>query len=99
MNVVTGIFVEHATQTADRDLDKVIHEEMTAQKSYQEGVLRMFHEADIDQSGTLTMDEFENHMQELDGNISILYHSEYPTIWRKFRRNGWLARRNFDSQI
>jgi hypothetical protein len=55
LNVVTGIFVDSAVCT--RTEDEVVESYSEDQKRISEEVRRIFHEADVDNSGTLSIDE------------------------------------------
>lgn len=54
LNVVTGVFVESALRTANEDQKKLL--------MYQMG--QWFSDADADQTGTITWDEFRYHLED-----------------------------------
>lgn len=63
-NIITGIFVDTAIQSAQNDREEVIQEELHATQHHRVQLKRVFEEADLDRSGTLTVDEFEQHLQD-----------------------------------
>jgi len=64
VNIVTGVFVEVAMQSNLRDLDIIAQEELRYKKKYLESMQELFEEMDHDEQGTITMDEFENKLQD-----------------------------------
>ena len=52
LNVLTGVFVEHALQIRDRDL--VIQAEMEKTDHFLTDMHLIFQEADVDEDGTIT---------------------------------------------
>merc|ERR1719482_528800 len=64
LNVMTGIFVEGATKAALNDRNTVIQDELSRRKSYVNDVKTIFMEADVDHSGKVSWEEFENHLQD-----------------------------------
>lgn len=64
LNVLTGIFVDNAMKATENDKDMVIQDEMERQSSYLNDVKQMFREADVDKSGDLSWEEFENHLED-----------------------------------
>merc|ERR1712146_687518 len=61
LNVVTGIFVEHATRSAQQDRDFVIQEELASKRSYAQEIARLFREADTSGDGLVSLKELEEH--------------------------------------
>merc|ERR1712100_853853 len=61
LNVVTGIFVDSAVCT--RTEDEVVECFTEDQKRISEEVRRIFKEADEDMSGTVSLDELSNHLE------------------------------------
>mmetsp|Transcript_55318 Transcript_55318/g.131989 ORF Transcript_55318/g.131989 Transcript_55318/m.131989 type:complete len:736 (+) Transcript_55318:108-2315(+) len=59
-NVLTAIFVESASQIAAIDQDLAIQDQLRRDKSTINMIRAMFHEADEDRSGSLTLVELEN---------------------------------------
>lgn len=64
LNIVTGIFVGSAMQSAQEDQDVIIADEMNETNSYAQSMLKIFIEADVDNSGYLDLEEFEKHLED-----------------------------------
>eukprot|EP00928_Gymnodinium_smaydae_P051481 TRINITY_DN3502_c1_g1_i1.p1 TRINITY_DN3502_c1_g1~~TRINITY_DN3502_c1_g1_i1.p1 ORF type:complete len:586 (+),score=107.85 TRINITY_DN3502_c1_g1_i1:64-1821(+) len=64
LNVVTGVFVENATKNAQRDRELAIQEKLQHRQTYIKDVLSVFTEADSDNSGQVTWEEFQEHLQD-----------------------------------
>jgi len=64
LNIVTGIFLEHATTTAARDLDHVIVEDLALKDGLRNDIRELFREGDDDASGDLSCEEFEEYLQD-----------------------------------
>eukprot|EP00927_Polykrikos_kofoidii_P046924 TRINITY_DN4102_c0_g1_i1.p1 TRINITY_DN4102_c0_g1~~TRINITY_DN4102_c0_g1_i1.p1 ORF type:complete len:723 (-),score=118.73 TRINITY_DN4102_c0_g1_i1:59-2227(-) len=64
MNVVTGIFVECAMRTSEKDREFVIQEELHEKEKYVSAMDQVFHEIDVGSSGNITFDEFEKHLAD-----------------------------------
>lgn len=64
LNVVVGTFVDTAYQASQRDREYVVQCEVNRNKKYMEDIKTFFHEADLDGSGMLTLEEFETHLQK-----------------------------------
>jgi len=63
-NIITGIFVEVAIQSAQSDREEVISEELHSKKSTCSQLKTIFEDADTDGSGTITIEEFECHLRD-----------------------------------
>jgi len=63
MNIVTGIFVDSAINSARCDQEEVIQEQLHSEKSAIATLRRIFDEADDDASGYISKDEFDKHMK------------------------------------
>eukprot|EP00746_Dinoflagellata_sp_MGD_P145572 gnl/MRDRNA2_/MRDRNA2_78162_c0_seq1.p1 gnl/MRDRNA2_/MRDRNA2_78162_c0~~gnl/MRDRNA2_/MRDRNA2_78162_c0_seq1.p1 ORF type:complete len:674 (+),score=106.67 gnl/MRDRNA2_/MRDRNA2_78162_c0_seq1:154-2175(+) len=64
LNVVTGIFVEGALKTAEKDRDFLIREEMARRHAYIAEVEVVFREADINGDGMLSYAELATHFED-----------------------------------
>merc|ERR1712032_540058 len=64
LNIVTGVFVGSAMQSAQEDQDVVIADQMNQEDSYANEVLRIFEEADKNNSGFLELHELEAHFKD-----------------------------------
>jgi len=64
LNVVVGAFVAATVDISAKDRDLIIQSEMTQLRSYLQKVMTFFSEADIDGSGTLSLDEFMQHLRD-----------------------------------
>jgi len=62
MNIITGIFVDKAIVVATVDREQVIQEHLSQRDSELMTMKQIFDEADTDQSGSISWDEFENHL-------------------------------------
>merc|ERR1711870_57477 len=64
LNVVIATFVNATMDSVSRDRDRLEAREMALMEDYAKKVTAFFKEADIDNSGTLSWDEFRTHMQQ-----------------------------------
>merc|ERR1712039_997536 len=64
LNIVTGVFVENATQITLRDEENMLMEELTHQKKWMAEVRSLFNDVDDDQSGEVEFREFANHLHD-----------------------------------
>merc|ERR1711988_1352211 len=64
LNVITGILVDSAVQLAQKDRDLTSRKELADKEAYMRGLREFFWEADEDESGTLSLEEFEAHAQD-----------------------------------
>merc|ERR1719456_593943 len=62
LNVVTGAFVDSMRLVSQRDNELVIEQELKKEVEFKTEVKSIFEEADADDSGTLSWDEFESHL-------------------------------------
>jgi len=62
LNVVVASFVDSASQISRKDRELVTQNEMERQKQYAANIRRFFHEADVDGTGTLSWEEFEDYL-------------------------------------
>mmetsp|Transcript_75460 Transcript_75460/g.209622 ORF Transcript_75460/g.209622 Transcript_75460/m.209622 type:complete len:237 (-) Transcript_75460:97-807(-) len=66
MNVLTGIFVERATQLRGIDRDLVIRAEQARNEAFWVEMKGLFEEADTDGSGTINYQEFVDYLKNKD---------------------------------
>jgi len=64
LNVVTAVFVETAMQRSQNDRELLVQQEMEQKVEFVETLQRVFEELDSNGSGTLTLDEFEQQIQD-----------------------------------
>eukprot|EP00928_Gymnodinium_smaydae_P095341 TRINITY_DN8186_c0_g1_i1.p1 TRINITY_DN8186_c0_g1~~TRINITY_DN8186_c0_g1_i1.p1 ORF type:complete len:603 (+),score=145.80 TRINITY_DN8186_c0_g1_i1:114-1922(+) len=64
LNVVIGIFVDASNDISQKNREIVTKNEMDKNKNYAEHLRRFFHEADADNTGTLSWEEFEAYLQD-----------------------------------
>lgn len=64
MNIITGIFVDTAIQSAQNDRDEIIQEQIHSQNSELAKLKEAFLEADNDGSQTITVEEFQSHLKD-----------------------------------
>merc|ERR1719162_1613245 len=62
LNVVIGTFVATATEIASKDREAFVKAEMRQWEISTSRIKTFFHEADLDSSGTLSWDEFREHL-------------------------------------
>eukprot|EP00931_Biecheleriopsis_adriatica_P021401 TRINITY_DN1399_c0_g1_i1.p1 TRINITY_DN1399_c0_g1~~TRINITY_DN1399_c0_g1_i1.p1 ORF type:complete len:676 (+),score=167.70 TRINITY_DN1399_c0_g1_i1:67-2094(+) len=66
LNIITGIFVESATELSRLDRDLVTQAEQDRIISYIKELLKLFNELDTDKSGTISLHEFEAYAARSD---------------------------------
>mmetsp|Transcript_81507 Transcript_81507/g.253020 ORF Transcript_81507/g.253020 Transcript_81507/m.253020 type:complete len:595 (+) Transcript_81507:97-1881(+) len=64
VNVVTGVFVETALGANHADKEVVVHEELEAKKAYLKSMREVFDEMDEDDTGCISISEFENKLND-----------------------------------
>mmetsp|Transcript_62119 Transcript_62119/g.110841 ORF Transcript_62119/g.110841 Transcript_62119/m.110841 type:complete len:659 (+) Transcript_62119:84-2060(+) len=64
VNVVTSIFVETALRTSERDREFQIQEELRSKEDYLRSIYKLFKEIDTNDSGTITINEFEEKLED-----------------------------------
>jgi len=73
LNVVTGAFVDSMRLVSEKDRDTVVDAEMKKVDTFRKDVTKMFLDADMDDSGTLSWEEFEAHLQ--DDRVNAFFQS------------------------
>lgn len=63
LNVLTGIFVERAQELSGLDRDLLVQSEMKRDKAFLDQMKNIFEEADEDNSGSITWDEFKKYLE------------------------------------
>merc|ERR1712136_425288 len=71
MNIVTGIFVNDAIESAQTDVDLQTQMEVERTSRVMDELKRLFREFDSDASGTITLEEFTGHLAH-DGVKTML---------------------------
>merc|ERR1719191_1134375 len=64
LNVVTAVFVEAAMQVSQNDKELVVLEEMESKGEFISMMQQVFEELDTNDSGALSMQEFEKHIED-----------------------------------
>jgi len=64
VNIVTGVFVESAMQSDSEDKIITAHEELENKKTYLNHMREIFEEIDEDNTGTVTIEEFETKLDD-----------------------------------
>merc|ERR1711920_259285 len=64
LNVVIGTIVDVTSGVAGRDRDRMVDDEMRSLKDYATDIKAFFRQADADNSGQLSWEEFKAHLQD-----------------------------------
>jgi len=64
VNIVTGVFVDSALQTAQQDRESIIQEEMQSKESYMKSMQHVFEEMDANGNGFISLSEFEAAIED-----------------------------------
>lgn len=64
LNAVAAVFVESAMQSSQRDRELLIREKLKDRDNYHRQMRNVFLEMDNDGTGTITLDEFERHLDD-----------------------------------
>jgi len=74
LNIITGIFVESATELSRLDRDLVTQAEQERTASYMKELRKLFLELDTDRNGTISLEEFEDFAarDEVQAYFSVL---------------------------
>lgn len=65
LNVMTGVFVEHASKMTSADEEMIMMEEVRARQDYVDTVSRLFADCDKDNSGAVEWEEFQHCASDL----------------------------------
>jgi len=74
MNIITGVFVDNAVETARTQRDFLIQKEMELKEKYASEMRGLFQEMDKDGSGTISYSEVQHHLtdQRVQGYFAAL---------------------------
>jgi len=72
LNIVTGVFVSATVTASRRDEDQVLHSAMSNEGSVMDDLHSFFDVADSDQSGTITLEEFQELLRTQRGAPDFL---------------------------
>lgn len=64
LNVFTSVFCQSAIQSAHNDSENIVHNQMMNRRYYEERLRLLFQDFDKDNSGTITLEEFEQHWND-----------------------------------
>merc|ERR1711879_1009770 len=64
VNIVTGVFVDSAVQSNLTDREIIVHEELENKKAYLMSMRQVFEEMDKDDTGSITLQEFEKRLDD-----------------------------------
>lgn len=85
LNVMTGVFCQSAIESAQRDQDMVVSQQLKMKERYVNQVTKLFKDIDNDESGCITIQEFEDHLE--NKNVKALFDSlelEIDDAWTLF---------------
>ena len=71
LNIITGIFVTESIETASKDQDLLVHVELQRTQELLSELQRLFRDIDGDDTGFITLEQFEQAIQE-DG-VSVIF--------------------------
>jgi len=86
LNVITGVFCNSAIATATRDPDTVIHSLIAEKKKYMDNLKKLFKNVDTDESGLVTISEFETLLTDdaLQAHFAAM-EIEFDDAWTLFK--------------
>jgi len=64
LNIITGVFVDNAFETARMQREFLVQKEMELREKYVQAMRTLFMQMDVDDSGTVTLEEIEQYFQE-----------------------------------
>jgi len=97
LNVVTGVFCQSAIESAQHDLEMTIQSHITNKKMHVARIKRLFKEIDSDESGHITIKEFERHLR--DESVQAYFESlelDPSDAWTLFKLLDWDASHAID---
>jgi len=65
LNVVTGVFVQNSIDSSQQEINEVIHSEIASETSVMQKLRLLFNEADTDNDGTLSMEDFCTYLKDV----------------------------------
>jgi len=65
LNIITGVFVDNAVETAKSQREFLVQKEMELKEKYLEEMRDLFHSMDKDGSGSLTIEEIHEHFSDV----------------------------------
>lgn len=71
LNILTGIFLEQAVKVSERDHSTIAHETKEQEQEDLHDLKSLFREVDVDDSGTITLNEFTNSLQNSNVNTYL----------------------------
>jgi hypothetical protein len=64
LNIITGVFVDNAVQTANNHRDYLVEKYMEVKENYLELIREMFEDMDEDESGSITLEELHKYFRD-----------------------------------
>mmetsp|Transcript_50641 Transcript_50641/g.151448 ORF Transcript_50641/g.151448 Transcript_50641/m.151448 type:complete len:696 (+) Transcript_50641:23-2110(+) len=64
LNIITGVFVDNAVETARTQRDYLVQKEMEVKEMYVKEMQKLFSQMDEDQSGTVCLEEVKEYFQD-----------------------------------
>eukprot|EP00931_Biecheleriopsis_adriatica_P020202 TRINITY_DN13577_c0_g1_i2.p1 TRINITY_DN13577_c0_g1~~TRINITY_DN13577_c0_g1_i2.p1 ORF type:complete len:638 (+),score=140.00 TRINITY_DN13577_c0_g1_i2:75-1988(+) len=86
LNVMTGVFCQSAIKGAERDQELIIQQIIAERQKYMQSLENLFKAIDDDNSGFITIDEFEEHFH--DQSVQAFFQAlelEATDAWTLFR--------------
>jgi len=79
LNVVTGVFVDGALAKSQHDRHMVAEKEIQQKQAYVTNLREIFEEADTDESGSISWEEFDAYMHGDEKNLAYLWSMQIDT--------------------
>ena len=86
LNIVTGVFCQNAIETAERDHESMIQNQLSSKEVYVKNLALLFKDIDVEGTGQITLTEFEKHLQ--DEHVTAYFASlglEPSDAWTLFK--------------